>query len=220
MIEISPSLLPVAKEHMLSYAEEAIAAGITSLHLDIIDGKFVNQYGLPDDIVQTILEQYHDQIDIHVHLMVNDPLTFIKQPHYRHASKIYVHSQADKQYEYILYKTILDIGCEPGIVINPNEAIDDRIDFNHFHAILLMGVVPGLSGQKILPDTITRIKTLRQFLLKTQPSHKYHLTLDGGVTKSILFDLNNQIDCCVMGAAIFNVPNWISELKQLLITMK
>ena len=155
MIEVSPSLLPLSNDTMVECAEKVIELGVPRLHLDIIDGKFVNKHGLPNNIVKTLLEKLHHRVNIDVHLMVTNPMTFIQEPHYRFASKIYIHIQPDKKIQNKLHQNIVDIGCEPGIVINPNESIDKQIDFAKFMSVLIMGVVPGLSGQKMLPNTFT-----------------------------------------------------------------
>lgn len=219
MIEISPSLLPLANDVMFEYANKAVELGVPRLHLDIIDGQFVNKHGLPDDIVKTVLENFHHAVNVDVHLMVKDPLTYILKPYYALSSKIYVHIQNDKAYEQSLYETIHAIGCEPGLVISPDEAIDHTLDTEHFKSILMMGVVPGLSGQAMLPNTLPRIQQLKT-LINQASNDNYHITLDGGVTKQHLLQLNGQIDCCVMGAAIFNHPDWESELNKLLIAVK
>lgn len=215
MIDISPSLLPVPSDLILSYANKTIDIGVKRLHLDIIDGKFVNKFGLEDSIVDTILESHHEKTKLDVHLMVASPIEYIKKSSYTFASKVYVHLQEDIKQLLFLRDAIEAIGCEPGLVINPYDDINKDI-LNQFSSLLIMGVVPGMSGQKMLPHTFERIELIKSIYNTNLP----HITLDGGVTSSHLATLNNFIDCCVMGAAIYSQNDWETVLSELLISVK
>lgn len=215
MITISPSLLPVKPELITNYANKSIKLGVSRLHLDIIDGKFVNKFGLDSAIVQEILKKYHLDVAIDIHLMVIDPLDYIELPHYSYASKIYIHYQKDKESLTDLKNLIEKKGCEAGLVINPDDHLDPET-INLFSSILVMGVVPGMSGQKMLPNTYERINLIKSL----SNDQKKHITLDGGVTKAHLCTLENKVDCCVMGAAIYSQVNWEKELENILISVK
>ena len=215
MIDISPSLLPVQSDLILNYAKKTIELGVKRLHLDIIDGKFVDKYGLNDEIVDDLLETYHQQTHLDVHLMVASPLDYIKKSSYKFASKIYVHLQKDIDDLIDLKNAIESKGCEAGLVINPYDDINKDI-LDIFSSLLVMGVVPGMSGQSMLPHTFDRINIIKSYCTK----HKTHITLDGGVTKEHLLSINGSIDCCVMGAAIYAQKDWIKVLSDLLISVK
>ena len=103
MIEISASLLPLKIDEMVEYANETISLGVHRLHLDIIDGKFVNQKGLPDDVVKEIIHKYHSKIKIDAHLMVVDPDSYIEKEHYKYLNTIYIHHQKDQQDLRVIY---------------------------------------------------------------------------------------------------------------------
>lgn len=215
MIDISPSLLPVPSNLIINYANKTIELGAKRLHLDIIDGKFVNKYGLEDEIVDQILETCHQETHLDVHLMVTSPLDYIRKSSYIFASKIYVHLQKDIDHLVELKNAIESKGCEAGLVINPYDDIDINT-LNIFSSLLIMGVVPGMSGQSMLPHTFDRINTIKSYYT----DHKPHITLDGGVTKKHLLSMNGLIDCCVMGAAIYSQENWENVLSELLISVK
>ena len=217
MIEISASLLPLKIDEMVEYANETISLGVHRLHLDIIDGKFVNQKGLPDDVVKEIIHKYHSKIKIDAHLMVVDPNSYIEKEHYKYLNTIYIHHQKDQQALKQLKNKISALGCQPGLVINPDEPIISE-ENKYFNDLLIMGVVPGLSGQKMLPNTYDRLKVLNTHY--QQSLNKPHITLDGGVTASDLDQLNGQLNCCVMGSAIFDKVNWQNNLKQMLVSVK
>lgn len=217
MIEISASLLPVKVDEIVDKANISIKLGIHRLHIDVIDGKFVNQYGLSNEIVSKLLKIYGTKLPIDVHLMVNDPLNYIRIPEYKYANTIYVHKQNTMQELNQLSEEIINIKCTPGVVINPNETINLDV-INDFSAVLMMGVVPGLSGQSMLPKTFDKLEELKSLMRTHHLTH--HITLDGGVTKQHLESADGLVDCCVMGAAIYNQENWENNLSDILIAVK
>ena len=211
MISISPSLLPLPTSEIMSAAEKAIELGIERLHLDVIDGQFVNKYGLADDIMSLLLKNFGSDCKLDVHLMVNDPVSYIKKDHYQYASTIYIHQQQDHASHQTISDIILNQGSAPGLVINHNESINSDL-INDYEYLLVMGVVPGLSGQTMLPNTYPKLKQLTD----VKQNKKRHITLDGGVKESDLSKLSGMIDCVVMGSAIFNHTNWPQYLESLL----
>ena len=213
-VEISPSLLPLRGQPLEPIVESLINLGIKRIHLDVIDGKFCPYEGLNIDVVHTLLSAYGNQCALDVHLMVESPDQFISHPSFANANIIYVHQQTQASYQQALLHQIQSLDVTPGLVINPDETSLQLNDA--FQAYLVMGVVPGQSGQARIPGS-----TEKAFALKAQHPHK-HVTLDGGVDEPLLLKCHAQqaLDCCVMGNAIFKHAQWQTYLKQLLATMK
>lgn len=175
-------------------------------HLDIMDGRFVPNisYGFP--VVEAIAREARKPLD--VHLMIEEPWKYIPRFAKAGARMISFHFEAALDRSAETLELIRSLGCKAGIAINPDCPVEsifpllDKVDF-----VLIMSVFAGFGGQSFIPESLERIKAVRERLdsigLKDVP-----VEVDGGVSEknsTSLYEAGAEI--LVAGSAIFNSPD-------------
>lgn len=143
------------------------------IHIDVMDGTLTPQSCWFDhNYVKTAL----DDIPFEVHLMVNNPRNIIKKWVSVGACRVYIHAEIGKK-SLNTIKSLQNMGVQAGIAINPTTSLN-MVQLLEMapDAILLMGVTPGKSGQKLQNKTFSRIQSLRA----AYPN--IPIIIDGGVT--------------------------------------
>lgn len=195
MIDIIPSILVPNEETFLSWSK-AVSSILPMIQLDIADGKFVpNETWADPDVIDEQLE-----IDCELHLMVADPLEEARLwEEVQQVKRVLVHYESDPENSANIVNQIRSYGWDVGLVLNPHtsvDVVDDLIE--DIDSLMFMGVVPGKQGQKFIPETIERIKAVRE----TYPD--LPISVDGAVNEDTLLDIVNAGATRVCpGSAIF-----------------
>lgn len=180
------------------------------IHVDVMDGKFVDRETLSIDECLELLGETHRSLD--VHLMVEKPLQYIEALAHLPISFLTIHVELG---EYVdgLIERIHELGIRAGLAINPETNIDElnpyleRIDY-----IIVMGVNPGYGGQELIPSTIDKVSKLKH--LRDDNCYHYLICLDGGVnldTRKLLDDA----DVLVSGSFICMSDNYQKAIDEL-----
>lgn len=174
------------------------------LHLDIMDGHFVPNisFGIP---VLAALRPITTKV-FDVHLMILNPDNYLKIFQQAGADKITVHYEACPHLIRTLQQ-IKELGMSPAVAVNPHTPVSLLKDvFPFVEMILIMSVNPGFGGQKFIPQTINRVRELRNLLDISYPD--VIIQIDGGV------DLNNAsalikagADNLVAGTSVFKAAD-------------
>lgn len=169
----APSLLAADFSKLREEIQEVEKCGAEYLHLDVMDGNFVPNisYGAP---VISAIRPYSNLV-FDVHLMVEEPDRFIKDFVDAGADIITVHVEATKH----LHRTIQLIksyGKKVGVSLNPATPIETlKHVINDIDMVLIMSVNPGFGGQAFIPETLNKIKELRNLYPEID------IEVDGGV---------------------------------------
>ena len=136
------------------------AGGIDSFHIDIMDGRFVNNYAMSLNDLTYIASVTKKPLD--VHLMVEHPNNtiglFLRQ--LRCGDVVYIHPEAEYHPSTTLQK-IIDAGMIPGIAVNPGTSIETIMEMLVIvKRVLVMAVNPGNAGQMFLPYVGKKVKRL------------------------------------------------------------
>ena len=124
--------------------------GFDYIHVDIMDGKFVNSKNDNLSILRILKEISNTPII--VHLMVINPFDYIKKI-IDNIDIFLFHFEIDEDINEII-KEVRSYNKQVGIAINPETRISEIIQYlNHIDLVLIMSVHPGWSGQKFLQDT-------------------------------------------------------------------
>lgn len=184
------------------------------LHVDIMDGRFVPNISFGQFIVEFIKKISSKPLD--VHLMILEPERYIEEFRKAGADVITVHYEACPH----LHRTLQHIkatGAKAGIALNPHTPIsvlEDIID--DADLVCLMSVNPGFGGQKFIPQTLEKVRKLKNMI-----GDNYSNTLieiDGGVSlENYQALLKAGADILVAGNSVFKAKNpklAIEELKR------
>ncbi|MCG8410202.1 MAG: ribulose-phosphate 3-epimerase [Bacteroidales bacterium] len=209
---ISPSLLSADFGNLQRDIEMINNSKADWFHLDIMDGVFVPNisYGLP--VIKTVKKHAKKPLD--VHLMIVNPDKYIDEFYKAGADILTVHYETCNH----LHRTIQSIkakGMKAGVSLNPHSPISLLKDIIHeIDLVLIMSVNPGFGGQKFIPNSINKIKELRQLITETGANTL--IEVDGGVDNTNAKTLVEAgCNALVAGSFIFGSKNPIATIENL-----
>ena len=209
---ISPSLLSADFGNLQRDIEMINNSKADWFHLDIMDGVFVPNisYGLP--VIKTVKKHAKKPLD--VHLMIVNPDKYIDEFYKAGADILTVHYETCNH----LHRTIQSIkakGMKAGVSLNPHSPISLLKDIIHeIDLVLIMSVNPGFGGQKFIPNSINKIKELKQLITETEANTL--IEVDGGVDNTNAKTLVDAgCNALVAGSFIFGSENPIVTIENL-----
>lgn len=219
MVEISTSLLSVEKEKIIKTIYNLETAKTDYFHIDVMDGVFVE-----DDTTEKMLE-YCDylssitNIPLDVHLMVSDVRKYIDLflPYNPNIITIHYEAAKDKNELIDLLDYIKENNCKAGISIKPNTDISEILDILSItHVVLIMTVEPGKGGQKLIPETLNKIKKLSDCIKEKE--YDVLIEADGGINLDNVEEVKSAgAEIIVSGTGIIASENYkdvIDNMKE------
>lgn len=215
---IAPSILSVDFARLGEEVAEVIRAGADLIHFDVMDNHYVPNLTF-GPMVCAALKPYAT-VPVDVHLMVEPVDDLIHAFAKAGANIITFHPEASRHVDRSL-GLIKEYGCQAGLVLNPATPVNilenvlDKLDM-----VLLMSVNPGFGGQSFIPNTLVKIRKVREMLDEYERQSGRHIALevDGGVkTDNIAEIAAAGADTFVAGSAIFGKPDYkavIDEMRQ------
>ena len=140
--------------------KELEAAGIDSFHIDIMDGRYVNNFAMSLYDMAAIAKLTNLPLD--VHLMIEHPRNNIDMflARLRPGDTVYIHPEAEYHPSATLQK-IIDAKMHPGIAINPGTSVETVKEMLRIvDRVLVMAVNPGNASQMFLPFVGEKIEKL------------------------------------------------------------
>ena len=160
---IAPSILSADFAKLGEEVKEVLLAGADWIHFDVMDNHFVPNLTIGPMVCRSLRDANID-CPIDVHLMVQPVDDLIKMFADSGATSITFHPEASKDTEKSI-QLIKDLGCKPGLVLNPDIPLDNLNPFlGDLYMVLLMSVFPGFGGQEFIPETISKISSLRKII--------------------------------------------------------
>ena len=218
-MEVSTSILSVKKDNCIQTFYNLETAGTDYFHIDVMDGRFVENNTV--DLMTEYSEYLNSitNIPLDVHLMVEDVMSYIKSFLSFEPRNITVHYEAAKNEKELLewLSFIKENNCKAGISVKPNTPIKEIYGIlPYVHTVLVMTVEPGKGGQELIPSTIERIKTLKEYI-DTQ-GLEIDIEADGGINLENVQSLKEAgCDIIVAGTSIISSNDFketISKLKE------
>ena len=149
--ELMASMMCADYSRLGEEVKELENGGIDSFHIDIMDGRYVQNFAMSLNDLCCIRRLTDKPLD--VHLMVEHPINtidlFIRNLH--KGDTVYIHPEAEYHPSTTLQK-IIDAGLIPGIAINPGTSIEEvKMLLRIVKKVLVMSVNPGNAAQMFLP---------------------------------------------------------------------
>lgn len=215
MVRIAPSIL---SGNFLNLEPDIrmVNKNADLIHIDVMDGSFVPNISFGFPVVEAIAKAVTVPMD--VHLMIVNPDKYVERFAKTGAEMISFHleaaDQAGKDPRDIIAQ-IKSFGVKAGLVINPDIPVErlfpyiDDVDF-----FLIMSVFAGFGGQKFIPESIDRIKTLKAEM--DRRGVVKDIEVDGGVSASnahILAEAGATI--LVAGSSVFKAESPAKAIDEL-----
>src|SRR6185312_14700896 len=155
----------------------ATRGGGTILHVDVMDGHFVPNITFGPPVVKAL--RPITRLPLDCHLMIERPDEYIAAFAEAGADMVSVHQEVCRHLNRSL-QLIADHKMKPGVVINPATPVETIVEvLPMVHYVLVMSVNPGFGGQKFLPQTLQKVRRLRE--LRGEMGLDFRIEIDGGV---------------------------------------
>ena len=217
MIEniLAPSMLSADFKILGEQLKQTEEAGAQYIHFDVMDGIFVPSisFGMP---VLSSVKGATDQV-LDVHLMVTEPVRYVKEFASCGADIITVHLEACEDLAATV-DAIHACGVRAGISIKPGTPVEELIPYlDQADMFLIMSVEPGFGGQAFIPESLERIRQLRELL--DERGLKKDLEVDGGIYHSNVAEvLEAGANVIVSGSGVYkgDIKKNVAEFMEIL----
>ena len=210
MVLIAPSILSADFSNL---KEEIIAldkAGADMIHLDVMDGCFVNNLTFGAPVIASI--RGYTKLPFDTHLMVQQPQNLIEPLKKAGVDIVTIHQEAAIHLDAVLSE-IKKQGLKAGIALNPSsdentiKYVLDKLDL-----ILVMSVNPGFGGQNFIPSSLDKITRIKKMI----KGHNILIEVDGGINP---MSANQCIaagaDILVAGTSVFKGGTYKKNIESL-----
>lgn len=206
---IAPSILSADFARLGEEVTNVIQAGADLIHFDVMDNHYVPNLTF-GPMICAALKPYAT-VPMDVHLMVEPVDDLIVSFTKAGADIITFHPEATRHVDRSL-SLVRDSGCKAGLVLNPAtpvywlEHVLDKLD-----TILLMTVNPGFGGQSFIPQSLVKIRQVRDLLdmYAAESGRLISLKVDGGIKVDNIAEVARAgADTFVAGSAIFGKPDY------------
>ena len=210
---IAPSILSADFARLGAETDAVLDAGADWVHFDVMDNHYVPNLTIGPMVLKA-LRKHGITAPIDVHLMVKPVDRIVGDFIDAGASIISFHPEASEHVDRTI-QMIKEGGCQAGLVLNPATPVNwldhvmDKLDL-----VLLMSVNPGFGGQSFIPETLHKLKIVREMI--DAGGRDIRLEVDGGVKVDNIGEIAAAgADAFVAGSAIFNSDDYKTTITKM-----
>ena len=197
---LAPSILAADFKELGKAIKTIEENGAEYLHYDVMDGIFVPSISFGMPVLASIRSCTNQVMD--VHLMITEPIRYIKEFKEAGADLITIHLEACEDVAATI-KASREAGLKVGLSIKPaTEAEAIRPYLDQIDMILVMSVEPGFGGQKFIPESLDKIRALRAMV--EEAGVNVDIEVDGGIYQANVKEvLDAGANIIVSGSGVF-----------------
>lgn len=214
MIKIAPSILSADFTRLGEQVLAVEAAGVDRVQIDVMDGRFVPNITFGTPVIKALRPL--TRLMLEAHLMVASPEDFIEGFARAGADTIIVHQEATPHLHRAI-EQIHSLGKQAGVAINPATpaaAISEVLA--SVQLVLVMTVNPGFGGQEFIPETLRKIRQVRNAI--QQQGLECEVEVDGGINEETApLVVEAGADVLVAGSAVFGSKDGVAVAIQRLL---
>ncbi|MBB6097105.1 ribulose-phosphate 3-epimerase [Deinobacterium chartae] len=201
MTKLAPSILSADFTRLGDQLRAAEEGGADWIHVDVMDGAFVPNITLGPLVVEACRRTTSLPLD--VHLMIERPERYLEDFVRAGASILTVHAEATVHLHRAVTR-VRELGARAGVVLNPGTSLEAlRPVLEDANVVLIMSVNPGFGGQRFIPQSLERVRTVRRWL--DELGSGAELEVDGGVNAGNARSLVEAgATVLVAGSAVYN----------------
>lgn len=205
MAKVAPSILSADFSKMGEEVKNIVEAGADYIHLDVMDGKFVDNITFGFKMIKDLRKLTSAVFD--VHLMIDEPERYIDRFVDSGADIITVHLEAVKKPIIEVLKAIRAHGIKSAVSIKPKTEVNLlKPLIPYVDMVLIMSVEPGFGGQAFIESSLDKVKAVKE-MIKAE-NREIEIEIDGGINeKTAAAAVSAGVDVLVAGSYVFKAEN-------------
>lgn len=206
MPKVAPSILAADFAALGRDVERATEAGSDYMHIDVMDGVFVNNITMGPGVVKSI--RPYSGIPFIAHLMITHPERHLKAFSDAGSDIIEVHYEAEQEDLKATLRAIRDLGRKAALAVNPPTPIDQAFPYlRDIDLLLIMSVNPGWGGQSFMPEVLPKIAKAKAEM--ESQGFMVPVEIDGGIN-----DVTGEL-AAKAGADILAAGTYVFKAKDM-----